>query len=280
MKTLVLVDIENICKSPIPSRQTVRVAKMMIDRVARIIPDEAFYVLGCHEGLEKTLTTAWPLTDSKGQVNREGFVLSGEDGADKSIVHWLHLNENRKGEWGRIVLVSGDNFFLIPLLAYAPAQAALLQVSWSKSRHHDYARFGKRIKSISLEEITDVPLAKLSFSQADKYINSWFDKTHKTYVQRAEATKQRAFDVRKISPKSKKVSVKPKPYQNPASGNLSVHGKEFSPVRWDKDYDWLFDSTRLYLCSNSYRIFREAAVNTQIQLVLRDGKALSAKKTR
>ena len=278
MKTLVLVDIENFCRSAIPSGSTIRLAKMMIDRIAKIIPDEAFYVLGCHEGLEKTLTTAWPLTDSKGRVNREGFVLSGEDGADKSIVHWLHLNENRKGEWGRIVLVSGDRFFLHPLLDYAPAQAELVQISRSRSRHKDYARFRKRIKSIFLEEITDIPIAKLSFSQADKYINIWFDKTHKSNAQRTKATKEKTAEARKIPPKTRK--VKPKPYPKPTSGNLSVNGKEFSPVIWDKEYDWLFDSTRLYLSSNSYRSFREASTNAQIQLVLRDGKTLSAKKTR
>ena len=275
------MDIENFCASAIPSSPTVRIAKIIIDRIAKIKPEDAFYVIGSHDGLMKTIATTWPKVDSKGRVNREGFSHSGKDGADRSIVHWLQLNFHRRNEWNRIVLVSGDHFFLKPLRAYAEPATELVQIARTKkSRHHDYTKFGKRITTIFLEDITKTPLAEMTIKQAGEQIDKWFENKNKAHLERGKATKEKLVHLKSSQSKTKKVNVKPKTYQTPASGNLSVNGKEFSPVVWDKEYDWLFDSSRLYLSSNSYRSFREASTNAQIQLVLRDGKTLSAKKTR
>jgi hypothetical protein len=287
VKTLVLVDIENICGTAIPSSQTVRIAKIIIDRVAKIKPDEAFYVLGCHDGLWKTITTTWPQKDSKGQINRSGFAHSGKDGADRGIVHWLHLNQHRRTEWSRIILVSGDHFFLIPLLAYAGPKTELIQISRNeKSRHHDYKKFAKRFSNIFLEDITSAPLPKLSVSQAGKDIDKWFANKKKAHAARIKATKDTSkasanikLDSKKTLSQLLKVKSKPKPRTRGTKGNLVISNKSYYPVKWEKEYDWLFEDSKLYLSSKTYRTFQEAPDNSKIQLVLSDGSEISAMKS-
>jgi hypothetical protein len=284
VKTLVLVDIENVCGTQIPSSRTVRLTKMVIDRVAKIKPDDAYYVLGSHDGLWNTIDKAWPQKDSKGQINRGGSAHSGENGADRAIVQWLALNQHRRTEWSRIVLVSGDHFFLEPLLVYASPKTVIVQISRNdKSRHRDYKKFSKRFTNIFLEDITKTPLFQLSFSQADQYIDKWFTRSKKSQTDSIKSNKQKNVGSVIPRPAAKKtltqllkVKSKPRPSIIGLKGSLAISNKLFSPVKWAKEYDWVFESSKLYLSPKTYRSFQEAEPNSKIQLVLRDGSQTSA----
>lgn len=277
MKTLVLVDIENFCASAIPSPQSVRLAKVMIDRIAKINPDEAFYVIGCHDGLRQTIAKNWPRTDSKGQINRDGFSHSGKDGADRSIHYWLSLNEHRKAEWKRIVLVSGDHYFLGPLLAYALPKSEIVQIARNaKSRHHDYLRFKKRFKTIFLDEVIKTPIAQWTLPKVKAAIDAWFEAKHQAHLSRTKKTKDKPENKLvedKSNPPSKS---KKKKTQQFTKGQLELEGKLFTPGVWEQSHDWVFEDKAIYLSSVTYKTFRVAQIDAVVTLRLRNGDQISA----
>ena len=111
VRTIFLVDIENICGMSNPSLQAVKNARRLILGVMSPNNPNDVFVLGCDPANASNVKRGFPQTSRDGSKVRFGIAKSGKDGGDRALIYWVENNLNDVSQWDRIVLCSGDHIF-------------------------------------------------------------------------------------------------------------------------------------------------------------------------
>ena len=145
MAVLFLVDIENLCAGKLNFKKVNAVR----DKLVRIAGGQEYLmVIGCDPAQGRLVTKVFP-KEVDGKIVREGFVLTGKDGADRSIRHWMELNESRLKDFRAVVVASGDHFFLPELRKFKKLGKKLIVVHGEGAVHHQILDYlPRRIFSI------------------------------------------------------------------------------------------------------------------------------------
>lgn len=157
MANLYLVDIENLCKTGIPTTKEILIARALLIHRTKGDPEKDFFVVGTHVGGAANIKKAWPKVDKNGRTNWVGsFRRSGldqHDAADNAITHWMSRNSDTLSQWERVVIGSGDHHF-IPLARQLLRQGKKVSIVSLRrsSMHHDW----REVKRASLNYLTDL----------------------------------------------------------------------------------------------------------------------------
>lgn len=98
MKTLLIVDIENLCEETRPSEETISIAKEFLDVLARVDKSRDQYVIGCHHTLAPTVRKVWKESNSANwelvvKSGKTGQILRLEAGYSGTRNHWQTSNQ-------------------------------------------------------------------------------------------------------------------------------------------------------------------------------------------
>lgn len=276
MATLVLVDIENILGRAIPTIREIKVMKIFIDRLAGIKPDQDFYVIGCHDGLRKTVSRAWPFRDKNGRLNMQGFSLSGKDGGDKSILHWWELHREDLTKWNRIVLVSGDHYYLEPILLKNTRGKPVVQIARNRDSWNKKYKQLKNVTTILLTDVTSKSISDLGEAEARKLIDAWYEAGRPM----SEAKKKQKKI--KVATRAQVTTPSRGKKQNSVEFDFRIRilGVEYAPKFTSGHFDYSGSGKELFLSRNTLDRFISEPFGHIITIQLKDGQTFLAAKVR